>query len=170
MSRLFFALMPDDLVRQQIAKIAAQIPAGGQKVKASNFHATLIYLGEVPADQIEALGHAAEQINIAPFDLKLDSREWWKKSELTCMGASKIPKQLKMLVNALNEALEPFGYQAEQTDFRLHITLMRGVKKPINHLTFKHIPWLVRGFSLVESIVVSGESEYRVIQTWDFVG
>lgn len=162
--------MPDDLVRQQIAKIAAQIPAGGQKVKASNFHATLVFLGEVPVDQIEALEQAAKQINIAPFDLKLDSREWWKTSELTCMGSSNIPEQLNVLVSKLNEILEPFGYSAEQTDFQLHITLMRGVKKPINHLSFKHIPWLVRGFSLVESIVVSGESEYRVIQTWDFVG
>lgn len=170
MSRLFFALMPDDLVRQQIAKVSAKLPLGGQKVKAINYHATLSFLGEVPADQVELLGHAAEQLRIEPFTLKLDSREWWRKTQLTCMGASHIPEQLNVLVNSLNKSLEAFGYQSDPRPFQLHVSLMRDVKKPLNHLTFKEISWLVKGFSLVESKCVSGETEYRVIQTWDFVG
>ena len=94
MSRLFFTLWPDDLVRLQIAKVAAQLPSYGNRVKVANFHATLAFLGEVSDDQRESCIKAAGQISSDPFDLQLDSREWWKKSQLTCMGASDVPDQL----------------------------------------------------------------------------
>ncbi len=169
MSRLFFALWPDDLVRQQIAKVAAQLPSYGYRVKASNFHATLAFLGEVSDDQRDSFIKAAGQITSSPFDLQLDSREWWKKSEVTCMGASDVPDPLFQLIDSLNKVLEPCGYKAEKRAFKLHITLMRHVEDPINHIQFKPIPWLVRGFSLVASENTSPGVEYKVIKTWDFV-
>ena len=170
MSRLFFALWPDDLVRQQIAKVAAQLPSGGNKVKNANLHATLTFLGEVTDDQRQCFIEAAGKITSPAFDLQLDSREWWKKSQLTCMGASDVPDQLLQFIDSLNKALEPCGYKVEKRLFRLHITLMRKVAKPINPIQFKPIPWLVRGFSLVESETLPSGAEYKVIQTWDFMG
>ena len=170
MSRLFFALWPDDLVRQQIAKVSAQLPSGGNKVKTANLHATLAFLGEVSDDQRQNYLEAAGQISSVPFDLQLDSREWWKKSQVTCMGASEIPDQLLQFIDSLNKALEPCGYKVEKRSFRLHITLMRKVAKPINPIQFKPIPWLIRGFSLVESKTLPLGVEYKVIHSWDFVG
>ncbi len=169
MSRLFFALWPDDLVRQQIAKVAAQLPSYGNRVKAANFHATLAFLGEVSDDQRDSFIKAAGQISSDSFDLQLDSREWWKKSQVTCMGASDVPDPLFQLIDSLNKVLEPCGYKAEKRTFKLHITLMRKVEKPINPIQFKPIPWLVHGFSLVESKNTSDGVEYKVIKTWDFV-
>ena len=169
MSRLFFALWPDDLVRQQIARVSAQLPSGGNKVKTANLHATLAFLGEISDDQRQNYLEAAGQITSSPFDLQLDSREWWKKSEVTCMGASDVPDPLFQLIDSLNKVLEPCGYKAEKRAFKLHITLMRHVEDPINHIQFKPIPWLVRGFSLVASENTSPGVEYKVIKTWDFV-
>lgn len=170
MSRLFFALWPDDLVRRQIAKVAAQIPAEGEKVKAANFHATLAFLGDVSNNQRDCYIEAAGKITSSPFDLQLDSREWWKKSAITCMGASEVPDPLFVLIDSLNKTLEPCGYKAEKRPFRLHITLMRKVAKPINPIQFKPITWLVRNFSLVESETTASGIEYKVIKTWDFMG
>lgn len=170
MPRLFFALWPDDLVRKQIANIAAQLPAAGNKVKASNIHATLAFLGQVESEKVDCLLKAADSISSPPFDLLLDSREWWKKSQVTWLGASIIPDELKQLVESLNTALIPCGYKPDPRPFSLHITLMRKVKKPVRPVLFKPVPWLVRGFSLVESTTLPAGAEYRVIQTWDFMG
>ena len=170
MSRLFFALWPDDLVRQQIAKVAAQLPSYGNRVKASNYHATLAFLGDVSDEQRDCFIEAAGKITSAPFDLQLDSREWWKKSQVTCIGISEVPDQLFILIDSLNKTLEPCGYKVEKHPFKLHVTLMRKMKKPVNPIQFKPIPWLVRGFSLVESQTLPEGAEYRVIKSWDFVG
>lgn len=169
MPRLFFALWPDDLVRKQIANVVAQLPPQGKRVKTSNLHTTLAFLGDVPADQVDCYLRAAEQITSPAFDLQLDSREWWKKSQVTCMGASEVPDQLFDLVTSLNKAIEPCGYQPEKRPFRLHITLMRKVRKPVNPVHFEPIPWLVRSFCLVESKTLPEGAEYRVIKSWDFV-
>ena len=168
--RLFFALWPDDLVRKQIADVCAQFPDRGKKVKTTNLHATLAFLGDIPSDQIECFIQAAGQITSPAFDLQLDSREWWKKSQATCMGATHLPDQLLLLIDTLNKTLEPYGYKPENRPFKLHVTLMRKVKHPINPIQFKPIPWLVRSFSLVESETLSAAAEYRVIQSWDFMG
>lgn len=170
MARLFFALWPDDLVRKQIANVIAKLPPKGNKVKPANLHATLAFMGNSTPDQVNCYIKAADQISSHPFDLQLDSREWWKKSQVTCLGASSLPDPLFDLVSSLNNSLEPCGYNPEQRPFRLHITLMRKVKHPITPVEFRPIPWLVRGFSLVESETLPSGAEYRVIQSWDFVG
>ena len=169
MPRLFFALWPDDLVRKQIADVSAQFPHGGSRVKAANLHATLVFLGDVPSNQVDSIVKAAGTIISPSFDLQLNSREWWKKSQVTCMGASEVPSLLLSLEKSLSRALEPCGYKPQKRSFRLHITLMRKVKNPINPIQFKPIPWLVRSFSLVESKTLPSGVEYKVIQSWDFV-
>lgn len=170
MPRLFFALWPDDLVRRQIAKVAMKLPAdAGKKVKTANLHATLCFLGQIEEDQVDNIIEAANTIRAQHFRLQLDSREWWKKSQLTWMGASEPPEILETLVDDLTEALIPCGFHPDQRPFKLHITLMRNVKKPIQHFHFKPISWLVNGFSLVESVTHPEGVEYRVIQSWDFM-
>ncbi len=170
MTQLFFALLPDDLVRRHVAKVIAQLPNKGSKVKILNLHAILAFLGEVPSDQIQQYTNAADGIVSPSFTLKLDSREWWRQSRITAIGVSEVPDPLFDLINSLNQALIPYGYDPEKRPFRLHITLMDNVENPISPTHFEPISWLVRGFSLIESSNHPEEQSYRVIQSWDFVG
>ncbi|MFK8066693.1 MAG: RNA 2',3'-cyclic phosphodiesterase [Gammaproteobacteria bacterium] len=169
MSQYFFALWPDDLVRKQVSKVIAALPGKGYKVKAENLHTCLAVLGELSAKQLSLHIQSADQINTSPFTLKMDSREWWKRSQTTAIGASDVPDQLFDLINSLNQAIIPCGYDPEKQPFRLHITLMENVESPISPVHFEPISWLVRSFSLIESSNHPEQPSYRVIQSWDFV-
>ncbi len=170
MPRLFFALCPDDLVRRQIVNVMAKLPDTGKKVSPQNLHATLAFLGSIPEDRVECYIEAASQLKVHPFNLLLDTREWWRRSQVTSLGISETPTQLVKLVNDLNKAIEHCGYTPNDRPFRFHVTLMRKMKHPVNPFHFDPIPWLVRNFNLIESHTHPEGVKYRVIQSWDFMG
>ncbi|HEX4240645.1 MAG TPA: 2'-5' RNA ligase family protein [Steroidobacteraceae bacterium] len=55
--RVFFALWPDDAVREQLAPCAAalRLSSGARLVPARNYHVTVAFIGEVTAGELDAL-------------------------------------------------------------------------------------------------------------------
>ena len=60
-ARVFFAIWPDAAAQKRLAELAEQLEAvcDGRKVRAENIHLTLVFLGEVSVDRLDALCQAA---------------------------------------------------------------------------------------------------------------
>ena len=72
--RLFFALLPDEVVRKQLRRLQKDLSqAGGRPVPAENLHLTLLFLGDVPTEKIEAVRDTAADVAGCRFDLVLDA-------------------------------------------------------------------------------------------------
>jgi 2'-5' RNA ligase len=73
--RLFFALWPDDRVRAALAVLAAELAAscGGRATAPDNLHATLAFLGNVPAARLPEFERMAASLHGRRFELRLDA-------------------------------------------------------------------------------------------------
>ena len=69
--RLFFALWPDDEVREQIAADAGRTieRSDGRTVPPSNYHITLTFLGSVTASSLPDIVAAARNVRVLPYRL-----------------------------------------------------------------------------------------------------
>lgn len=167
MSRLFFALWPDDTTRKSIAQFAESMNnIRGKKVQAVNFHITLSFLGEVEASRIDSLLRAAGGVRGQGFELVLDKLDCFSRSRIMYMGCSHIPGRLKQLVCNLEEKLAGCGYVREKRPYTPHVTLARKYSQPAHPQGVINIAWSVKNFSLVESRSGVDSVGYHVLQSW----
>ena len=86
--RLFFALWPDDAIRQQLVDAYARIPGlkGQRDVLPNNLHVTLHFLGNVEASRVDCFRRQAEVISAHRFQLQLDRFGYFKKARVLWLG------------------------------------------------------------------------------------
>ena len=167
MSRLFFALWPDEKTRKQIAIITRQLEQQKLKlVKYSNLHITLEFLGEVSDDDRDALIDKASRLNHKPFDLELTETGWWRKPQILWIGTNHIPTSLLELVESIHQCVRQQGLTPDSREYKPHMTLARKVKRKIHINETFHIPWHVDHFVLAESRTLETGVEYQVIREW----
>ncbi|HVS77409.1 MAG TPA: 2'-5' RNA ligase family protein, partial [Steroidobacteraceae bacterium] len=91
--RLFFALWPDEAMRQamiQAIRKAARA-SGGRPVDPGNLHVTLAFLGSVPQRRLPELAEAARvaaggaDCGKDPLELAFDHLEYWRAAQLLCV-------------------------------------------------------------------------------------
>lgn len=161
-ARLFFALWPNEAVRQQLA---AHRPDTGQAVPTENLHLTLVFLGLVDSVQQRQLVEAAAEIAIEPFQLRLERLEHWRRSRMTWLMLDATPPGLLSLHQQLNAAAAAAGLVVEQRCYKPHVTLARKAP-PVSAHSIKPIDWAVMDFCLVESATQASGSQYTVRQHW----
>lgn len=165
--RLFFALWPDEGVRQQLADVArknCECP-----VAIANLHMTLIFLGWVDDRQRACFCQAATGVQGRPFELYLDRLKFWKRHGIQWIGSGQeVPQALPELVRSLGESLHHCGFKADKRDFIPHVTLSRKAKakKPGLIADVDLIHWKVQDYVLAESVPVDRGVIYRVLQRW----
>ncbi len=165
--RLFFALWPDDVVLERLAKLRRELGLNeGKPVDSEKFHITLLFLGEVPEDRIEDLKMLAESLQLAPCDLTLDRLEHWVRPAVLCLTAKAVPEPLAELVKALKRGVRKLGFKPEKRPFRPHLTLARKVKRRVVGCEIEPIHWPVHEFTLVASELSPQGSCYRVFGRW----
>jgi len=85
-ARVFFALWPNDEERAALA--AWQPPlqqlCGGRPTPAAKLHNTLVFLGDVGIERLEALQLAAQEVSGAAFQVVFDSARYWGIT-ISCM-------------------------------------------------------------------------------------
>ena len=124
-ARLFFAVYPDDDAREQLARVQTGFEAGtAHAVVSDNFHLTLAFLGEVPANAHECYAQAAGTVEGPQFSITLDRFGYFDKKPLCWFAPSVIPVELRALHKRLQRAIEPCGYH-DRREFRPHVTLFR---------------------------------------------
>ena len=87
--RLFFALWPTDVIREEIVSTFNQSPQSrlkGKRVLSSNLHITLHFIGYVTQQQRDCLHQAARSVMAAPFNLELDRYGHFYRARVFWMG------------------------------------------------------------------------------------
>jgi 2'-5' RNA ligase len=174
MHRLFFALTPEDSVRQHISAAAERLDEEHPEVRArwvkpERFHATLNFLGDypdVPADVLEKAKSAADKLNASSFDWTLDYAISFRGREPPCvLRSTVVPPLLMVLWQNLGKALSLVGLRIPaERQFTPHVTLAYGRRELQWATPVTPIDWHVRHFVLIHSVV--GKGDYRVLGDW----
>lgn len=166
--RLFFALWPDDAVRDSFAAIASKsLKRRGRKIPAENLHLTLAFLGSVAPETRHCVEKMADGISGAPFSLEFTHLGHWPGPRVIWSGCDETPEALTVLVDALRRALKSCGIKPEVRPYRAHMTLARKASvEPTFGASHAPISWAVDNFHLLESKTLSSGAEYNILRSW----
>ncbi len=166
-ARVFFALWPDDGVRDALHFHAQQLHrgCGGRAMRRENLHLTLVFVGDVAAERLDELKSVAGTISGSSFELVLDRLGYWRHNRIVSASPLTVPEALRELVGSLEGRLKQAGFEFDQRPYAPHITLLRdarapGVPAPLD------LDWPVGDFVLVESARNVQGPAYRVVARW----
>jgi 2'-5' RNA ligase len=167
--RLFFALWPDPALLQALRARVDTIVASveGKPQGPGQWHVTLEFLGQVPRERQPALRAAAGRVRMEPFTIEFDLVEHWRKPQVVCLVASRVPAGLEALVAQLRAALVEEGFTPDVRPFCPHLTLARKVRAAANSLLEPPFVGQFRGFSLVRSVTDPAGSRYEPLCWWN---
>ena len=167
MSRLFFALWPDDETRLQIVSVADEFRNENVRlVKSANLHMTLIFLGEVSDFVKKDVLEQAASIKSRPFNMNFNRVGWWEKPRIVWLGPSEVTPAISELLEALYKILKKHGIKPEKRRFKPHVTIARKAKQFSAVDSGYEILWRVKQFALVNSTSTESGVEYRVLKSW----
>jgi 2'-5' RNA ligase len=167
--RIFFALWPDDAIRQQIHRQIYPVfdHPQGRKVPKQNWHITLAFLGNVSQEVFSCVQSQVDMVTGKSFELVLDVIGHWSRPRVVWLGCNDKPAAVDALFGDLNQRLAACSYSPDYKIFKPHMTLMRKVTKKPKAFAFKPVHWQVDQFVLVESQVDNTGSTYKVIRSWN---
>jgi len=163
--RLFFALWPNQKIRDRLTQSYAKIPeldGQGRLVIPSNLHITLHFLGNIPVQQVDCFIRQARKVQASSFELKLNRPGYFKKPKIGWIGPEQIPIALLRLQHTLGENINHCGYQVETRPYRPHVTMARKVRPVVLTDSISSINWKVDSFALVKSIPYGASVKYLV--------
>lgn len=192
--RLFFAAVPPEDVRSEVARVQADLrdrvgASGVRWTRPEQFHFTLKFLGETPEERIpEAIEAARETASAtSPFSLTLahvgalpDARH--PRTIFVGVGekvAEGLPV-LRALAEYLSGALERRGFPADTRPFRAHLTVARiGSQAGANSVSRALAPraaevynvdrigaFALADFVLMHSVLGPKGSEYTIVESF----
>lgn len=132
--RLFTAFDPPDALRDRIASFcdaaASDVPADGVDVRwtaPATYHVTVRFIGEVDDDAAARYASALESVDVPAFTARpygLDVLPARRRPRVLVVGLE-LTDDLRALYDAVSDALEGEGLEAESRRFRPHLTLGR---------------------------------------------
>lgn len=165
--RHFFALWPDEGVREKLAQVARRAAARGRLHHPEDHHITLVFLGQVADGQLRCIEQTADAICGHPFTLHIDRIGYWHRPRILWAGPSQTPEPLSQLVFDLQNGLKACGFEPERRRYKPHVTLYRKVAGAKAGVIEPAIEWPVGGFVLaVSGGGAPGEPRYRVLKRW----
>lgn len=164
--KLFFALWPSYRQRETMRDTINPVLSGveGTAVDRRNWHITLVYIGDFPASRIAELRAAVANIEPGQIRLRFDSLTFWQQPKIACLHAKTTPPELEALVNALQQALVPFGREPEERVYRPHITVARKVRAFHEVRLARPLELQWTEFELVESVSLRGDLQYHPLK------
>ncbi|HEX4779917.1 MAG TPA: RNA 2',3'-cyclic phosphodiesterase [Usitatibacter sp.] len=164
--RLFFALWPDDALREALGRVGLVLAARaqGKPVPAAKLHMTLAFLGEVAAERFAPAADAAARVKGEAFELLLDEVGAFRSARVAWVGSTAGHPALTALQTALAGELRHEGFELESRPFAAHVTLARRIARPLGRESAEPIAWRVRDFVLVASD--TGKGTYEVGKAW----
>jgi RNA 2',3'-cyclic 3'-phosphodiesterase len=165
-ARVFFALWPG---AAECAALADWQPplhqlCGGRIMRAETLHTTLVFLGDVERQRLEALQLAAQEVRAKACQLIFDGARYWGHNHILYAAASSVPPQLQHLVSELERHLALHHFQFDKRPYKPHVTLLRNAHwsdKPLPAM--RHVTWQVRDFALVQSAPDEQGANYQVL-------
>ncbi len=166
MPRLFFALWPDDPTRSRFAAALESLPRlPGRPVPVRNLHITLVFLGEVNAEQQQVLRAGADTLHAQSFDLTISQLGCWPHAAVAWLAPEVVPPALVDLVAQLQSVCRRAGFEPDRRPYSPHLTIARKVRQ-VEPAIPVPIHWQINTFALVESVPDRAGSEYRPLAIW----
>lgn len=175
---LFFALWPDDDVRERIASAARELKEAqrprGRWIKADRYHLTLRFLGThatLPESLLAAANAAGDAVSTSAFNFALDRAGSFRNRDIPWwLGCQTMPASLDALWDVLAGALVANGIADEERSRRVaHVTIARDADRALDEAAIAPIAWPVRDFVLVDSRL-GGASAYTILRRWPLAG
>jgi 2'-5' RNA ligase len=166
--RLFFALWPEDALRQQLASRTQSLvqDVRGRPVAVENLHITLAFLGSVDAHQRACVERMADAVISPAFEFTLDHFGHWSRSRVLWFGAEETPEPLVLLVDTLTAGARECGLSLDSRPYRAHLTLMRKVSRAPEMMPVEPLSWPVSRFVLMRSVFQPHGVSYEVLREW----
>ena len=193
--RLFFALWPDEAMRQAMAQATrkAARASGGRPIPAANLHVTMAFLGSVPEGRLPQLleiaraaasalagalapemapeAHPSSTTGIADprdgvLELVFDHLEHWRAAQLLCASPAEPPVRIASLARRLQELLTRGGFAPDLKPFRPHVTVVRKVVRPGPVGRMHAVVWQFAALSLIESRTLPEGAVYSVVESF----
>lgn len=169
--RIFFALCPDQKVRQQLWQLSSELQYG-RRTSIENLHVTLIFLGSVTNEQRICLEQVASEIQLPSFTVQIDRLDYWAKPKTLWAGCTEVPDVLTSFVGQLQKNIESCGFERKLQDYVPHVSLARkvsagqGKRFCEQHESIEPIEWHVKHFCLMESVTYAEGPVYKVLRSW----
>ncbi len=141
-TRSFLAFeLPVDIKNtiSQLSQEMKRLPLDVRWVAADRIHLTVVFMGNVPVDQLEGIGAVAERVcqrygafniflrGVGFFGSRWNPRVLW-------VGLDGDVERISYFRDALQKHLRPFGIKVEKRQFRPHLTLgrfRRGIRRDV---------------------------------------
>lgn len=165
-ARVFFALWPDACERRALAGWQSELArlCGGRVMRAETLHVTLVFLGDIPCERLEALTLAAREVVAPRFSLTLDAARYWGHNHILYTAPRVVPPELVRLVGDLECQLRRHRFRFDAREYKPHATLLRNARwsdDPLPELP--PVRLTVGSFVLLQSVRQGGAAAYRVL-------
>lgn len=166
--RLFFALWPSPALRHKLAdeNAALILGSGGKPVPDANLHVTVVFVGEQPAQRLDAILAAGASVSAPAFTLSFDRAESWSRSKVLVLPATRTPPELAALVDRLHISLSDRQIELQREEYRPHVTLARKLPRTWLPRPIEPFQWHVHEFVLAESEPGATGPRYAVLARW----
>ncbi|MFN0317332.1 MAG: RNA 2',3'-cyclic phosphodiesterase [Burkholderiales bacterium] len=166
--RLFFALWPDDLCRERMVREGKKLHEifGGRLTRRESIHMTLVFLGELAADQAKAMHAAGERTRMSGFTLHMAGAGCWAHNRIAWLAPAVTPEPLTQLVKDLRRSERDAGIVIERRPFTPHVSLVRNAQCRPVETKIPIFEWRVQDFVLVRSRREPETSHYEILARW----
>ena len=166
--RLFFSLIPEQGVRNQLTEVIRSFPIakGAQPISSDRLHVTLLFLGNVDRNTFKWLEKKVVQIPIQSFTMQLDLYGYFKRSKVIWIGCSSCPSELNRLVNYLKSIVVQSEINFNHSFYEPHATLFKKVMLADFPSAPVLISWKVDTFYLVESVPHENTTRYNKVASY----
>ncbi len=181
MPRLFVAIDLPDATKDRVLSLRQDDLPPGRWTRREALHLTLHFIGNVPEAVARAYQRALAQVAAPAFALRIEGVGQFPieaRPRVIWAGVENTPP-LRVLYEAVGNALESEGFIRERRRFHPHITLMR-FKKPLRrgpaskwiqaHLDFYTEPFRVEQFILYESDLQPSGAVYTKRKVYNLAG
>lgn len=165
--RYFFALSPDLNSRMQIQHIMKRLPED-QSLKlqtTANLHQTLLFLGQLDQQQINALLTLTESINCPAIYMQFDLLSYWAEPRIYCLTSRAPSAELFNLVNQLQQFASDAKIDVDLRPYQPHITLARKAREAIS-LRIAPVIFRAQELVLMKSVSTEQGPQYYPMMHW----
>lgn len=163
--RIFFGVQPDDGAVRALLRAQAAIGAAGRAMAPDNLHLTVAFLGSCDAAREACAHRAALGVRAEPFRLRLNRCGHFERPRIVHIHPEETPPELLSLHRGLCAALRACDFRPPRA-FKPHLTLFRGVTRPVTPGEFAAAEWTVRSFCMVESRLTEKGARYTLLQEY----
>jgi len=173
--RIFLALWPDEMTRQQLFELQKKLKRdpelrsvlqSARAVIPDNLHITLQFIGSVSIELMQALEACLDSVRSKPFEMVVNTTGCFPKPRVFWSGLKDIPPELKELEQQTAACVQLCLEDYQRIPYRPHITLFRKAKTSLVLEGLAEINWRVKSFALVESKTHPEGVQYHVLKEW----